>query len=128
MRAIVAAPAPHDVQSLQSFLGMANFYCRFVPNLSSLLAPLNHLLKVNIAWQWSHDCEHAFVTVKKFLSASPVLTHYRNDLPLVLEVDASLYGIGGCLFHVFENGDKKSVYFVSRSLLPAEKNYSQIDR
>ena len=128
VRAIVAAPAPHDVQSLQSFLGMVNFYCRFVPNLSSLLAPLNHLLKVNIAWQWSHDCEHAFVTVKKFLSASPVLTHYRNDLPLVLEVDASPYGIGGCLFHVFENGDKKPVYFVSRSLLPAEKNYSQIDR
>ena len=101
--------------------GMVNFYCRFLPNLSSLLAPLNRLLKDKVQWDWSEDCTHAFATIKKHLSASLVLTHYRNDLPLVL-------GIGGCLFHILDNGQKKPVYFVSRSLLPAEKNCSQIDR
>ena len=127
MRAIVAASAPHDILSLQSFLGMVNFYCRFVPNLSSLLAPLNRLLKKKVQWDWSEDCAHAFATIKKHLSVLPVLTHYRNDLPLVLEVDTSPYGIWGCLLHILEDGQKKPVYCVSLSLLPAEKNYSQID-
>ena len=125
--AIVAASVPHDILSLQSFLGMVNFYCRFVPNLPSLLAPMNRLLKDKVQWDWSEDCAHAFTIMKKHLSASPVLTHYRNDLPLVLEVDASPYGIGGCLFHILPDGQKKPVYFVSRSLLPAKKNYGQID-
>ncbi len=62
------------------------------------------------------------------MSSSPLLVHYSNDLPLVLETDASPYGIGGCLFHVSESGEKRPVYFVSRSLTSAEKNYSQIDR
>ena len=128
IRAIVAASAPHDILSLQSFLGMINFYCRFVPNLSSLLAPLNRLLQDIVQWDWFEDGAHAFAPIKKHLSASPVLTHNRNDLLLVLEVNASPYGIGGCLFHLLEDGQKKPIYIVSRSLLPAEKNYSQIDR
>ena len=57
-----------------------------------------------------------------------MLTHNRNDLLLVLEVNPSPYGIGGCLFPILEDGKKKPIHFVSRSLLPAEKNYSQIDR
>ena len=99
-----------------------------MPNLPSLLAPMNRLLKDKVQWDWSEDCAHAFTTIKKHLSASPVLTHSRNDLLLVLEVDAPPYGIGGCLFHILPDGQKKPVYFISRSLLPAEKNYSQIDR
>ena len=67
-----------------------------MPNLSSLLAPLNSLLKDKVQWDWSEDCAHAFATIKKHLSASLVLTDYRNDLPLVL-------GIGGCLFHIQVN-------------------------
>ena len=75
VRTFVAASAPHDILSLQSFLGMVNFYCRFVPNLPSLLAPLNRLLKDKVQLEWSEDCAHALATIKKHLSASPVLTH-----------------------------------------------------
>ena len=127
VQAIVEASVPRDVQSLQPFLGLVNFYGRFVPNLSTVLHPLHNLLQKGTAFEWSTEGADAFQTVKKLLAESPILTHYSQDLPLVLEVDASPYGIGGCLFHVTDSG-KKPVYFVSRSLTAAECNYSQIDR
>ena len=128
VRAIVDAPAPHDVQSLQSFLGLVNFYCRFIPNLSSLLHPLHALLRKDVPWVWSDECQQVFSTIKQQFLSSPCLVHYSNDLPLLLEVDTSPYGIGSCLYHVSESGEKLPLYFVSRSLTSAERNYSQIDR
>eukprot|EP00117_Sycon_ciliatum_P011888 scpid44158/ scgid13167/ Uncharacterized protein K02A2.6 len=107
---------------------MVNFYCRFVPSLSTMLHPLHCLLKKGTVWLWSAECQSAFDSVKDALTSSPILTHYQNDLPVVLEVDASPCGIGGCLFHIDEQGEKKPIYFVSRALTAAEKNYSQIDR
>ena len=125
--AIVDASPPHDVQYLQSFLGLLNFYCRFLPNLSTLLHPLHRLLQKGVKWEWTTEQSDAFSSIKQMMAAAPILTHYRHDLPLILEVDASPYGVGGCLFHDLPEG-KRPVYFVSRSLTAAEKNYSQIDR
>ena len=93
-----------------------------------MLSPLHKLLQKGVKFSWSAECEQAFQRVKDSLASSPVLMHYSNDLPVVLEVDASPYGVGGCLFHITEGGQKKPIYFVSRALTSAEKNYSQIDR
>ena len=128
VNAIFNAPIPTDVSSLQSFLGLVNFYGRFVQNLSCVLHPLHELLKKNVKWKWTPKCQDAFDEVKRKLSSSPLLVHYDPKLPVVLDVDASPYGIGGCLSHVMPDGSKRPVYFVSRALASAEKAYGQIEK
>ena len=93
MEAIAKAPRPKDQQQLKSFLGLLQYYGKFLSNLSSLLHPLNNLLKSNSKWSWSKGCELAFKAAKERLMAAPVLAHYDPKLPLRLAGDASNYGI-----------------------------------
>ena len=128
VEAIVNAPAPESVQSLQSFLGMVNFYGRFIENLSSLLSPFYALLKKGCTWKWSADCQASFEEVKRKLADSPVLMHFDPQLHVVVEADASPYGIGACLSHVLPDESRRPVFFVSRALTSAERSYSQVDK
>ena len=60
VKAIVAAPAPRNVQELRSFLGLLNYYSKFIQNLSlSIIHPLNQLLQHDVTWKWSDDCAKA---------------------------------------------------------------------
>ncbi|KAI7789894.1 hypothetical protein IRJ41_014004, partial [Triplophysa rosa] len=92
--AIVKAPAPENVTELRSFLGLLNYYGKFVPHLSTLLHPLHRLLQANEKWQWSVHCEQAFNACKQRLLQSKWLAHYDPKTPLRLACDASPYGIG----------------------------------
>ena len=65
IRAIRDAPAPSNVHQLKSFLGLINFYAKFLPNLSTLLAPLHCLLQKNRSWSWGADQQHAFKQAKQ---------------------------------------------------------------
>jgi len=126
--AIVDAAEPADVSQLQSFLGLVNFYSRFIPNSSQLMFPLNQLLQKGVKWEWSEQCKKSFEDIKSVLSSSSVLAHYDPSKPLVLECDASPHGIGACLLQQDSQGNFRPVVYVSRSLAPAERNYSQIER
>ena len=57
---LLEAPIPTSVQQLRSFLGLVNYYSKFIPNLATILHPFNALLKKNAQWKWSEECEHAF--------------------------------------------------------------------
>ena len=127
VRAIVDAPQPKDVTQLKSFLGMLNYYGKFLPNLSTQLAPLYSLLKKNSRWFWGAEQRNAFKQAKSMLTSSCVLTHYDASKPLILACDASPYGVGAVLSHQVGDDDLP-IAFTSRSLAPAEKNYSQIDK
>ena len=107
---------------------MVNFYGRFIENLSSLLSPLYALLKKGCTWKWSADCQASFEEVKRKLADSPVLMHFDPQLPVVVEADASPYGIGACLSHVLPDESRRPVFFVSRALTSAERSYSQADK
>ena len=61
-------------------------------------------------------------------SSSNVLVHYDPSLPVILENDASQYGIGAVIFHRFPNGDERPNAYATRSLNLFEKNYSQIEK
>lgn len=113
---------------LKAFLGLLNYYGKFVPNLSTLLAPLHRLLQKSSAWTWGPDQQKAFDCVKQILSSDRVLAHYDPSLPLILACDASPYGVGAVLSHRLTDGTEKPVAFASRSLGPAEKRYSQLDK
>lgn len=128
LEAITAIPVPRDVTQLKSFLGLINYYGRFIPNLSTILHPLHALLKKNTQWYWDSHCDSAFQTAKKALLSKRVLAHYEEGRPLVLSVDSSSYGIGAILVHRYENGEERPVSCASRTLCDSEKNFSQLDK
>ena len=121
-------PAPEGSTQLRSFIGMAQYYARFMPNLATELAPLHHLLKKDVPWQWTETEQDAFEKVKSLLLKDNVLVHYDPDLPLVLASDSSSYGLGAVLSHVMPDGSERPIAYASRSLSVREKKYAQIEK
>ena len=126
--AVENAPLPQNVQQLRSFLGLLNYYRKFLPNLATIVKPLNDLLQKGKKWSWSSTCTQAVRTAKQLLTASNVLTHYDPTLPLKLAADASQYGLGAVISHVLPGGEERPIAFASRSLSKSEQNYAQIDK
>ena len=128
IKAIRNAPKPESVSELKSFLGLLSYYSRFLPNATSTLTPLYSLLQSNKKWAWSSKEQAAFDTAKGMLHSTSLLVHYDTTKPLILACDASPYGVGAVLSHMMEDGSEKPVAFASRTLTPAEKNYSQLEK
>ena len=124
---IVKAPYPETREELISFLGMIQYYSRYLPNLHNVIEPLNRLRSKSVPWHFDETEKHAFDKLKNLISSDRVLTFYDPDLPLRLDCDASSVGVGAVLSHVIDGVDRP-IEFVSRTLKPAERNYSQIER
>ncbi|XP_055701692.1 uncharacterized protein K02A2.6-like [Phlebotomus papatasi] len=127
IEAIVKAPAPTNVKELQAFLGLLNYYRRFIPDLSGKLTCLYHLLKQGEKFVWSDECQKVFEESKKLLTKDTVLELFDPEKEIVLTTDASPYGVSAVLSHVVD-GIEKPVIFISSVLSDAEKNYSQLHR
>ncbi|XP_063923679.1 uncharacterized protein K02A2.6-like [Zophobas morio] len=128
VKALTQMKQPTNKVELQSFLGFVNFHGKFIPNVSSRANPLYKLLRKNSRWHWNKQCQKSFEWIKGEIKSAKVLMHYNQKLPLGLACDASSTGVGACIFHILENGDRRPIAFASRSLNSAEKNYSQIDK
>ncbi len=128
IKAIQEAPQPKNLSELKSFLGLLNYYGKFLPNLSSTLTPLYNLLKKEKSWCWGNDQRKSFEAAKKALQADTLLVHYDPMKPLLLACDASSYRIGSVLSHVMDSGEERPVAYASRTLSSAEKNYSQLEK
>ena len=126
--AILLAPTPKNQQELRSFLGLVYYYGKFIPNLSTLVHPLNELLKVGKSWRWTPDCKNAFTAAKEKLSQAPILAHFDPSVPLRLAGDASAYGIGAVLSHLYHDGTERPIAYASRTLTPSERNYTQLEK
>eukprot|EP00731_Ephydatia_muelleri_P000397 Em0001g397a len=127
-RAIVDAPVPEDISQLKSFLGLVNYYSKFLPCLADTLAPLYKLLTKHQPWSWGADQAAAFQKAKFQLTSDVLLVHFDPSKKIALSCDASPYGIGVVLSHLQEDGSDRPIAYASRSLAPAEKNYSQIEK
>ena len=103
VEAILKAPRPLDELQLRSFLGLLHYYGKFMSNLSSLLHPLNQLLKSHSPWKWTQQCDKAFQQAKDKLVKAPVLTHYDPTKKLKLATAASAYGIGAVFSHTYDD-------------------------
>ena len=123
VNAIKLAPQPENVSQLRAYLGLVNYYSKFVPNLSQTLSPLNKLLKKNEKWAWGQEQDKAFQKSKDIISSDNLIIHFDPTKNLTLTCDASPDGIGAVLSH-----DELPIAFASRSLNQAERNYSQLDR
>ncbi|GBG72553.1 hypothetical protein CBR_g12123 [Chara braunii] len=103
MAAIKDWPTPHTLTELRSFLGLANYYRKFVRNFSAIAA-LRRLLKKEAIWQWDKDYTSALKRLKRALIEYPVLKVVDPSLPFVVTTDASQYGIGAVLQQDDGNG------------------------
>ena len=117
------ATKPKNIKELRSFLGLINYYRKFLPNLALILEPLNSLLRGNQKYVWTSACDQSFEIVKKLLTTTQVLAHYDADLPVTLATDASAYGVGTVLSHVGKDENERPIAYASRTLSKAESNY-----
>ena len=123
-KAILQAPAPKNTTELRAFLGLINYYGKFLPNLSMVLTPL----RSNTRWSWKTEQSRAFEDAKNLLRSPRVLIHYDSSRPLVLSCDASSYGVGAVLSHVMEDNTERPIAFASRTLAKAETNYAHLEK
>ena len=86
------------------------------------------MFRHNVKWKGTKKENDAFCALKDRLSTAPVLTHFRSDLPLRLDIDASNYGIGAVISPIMPNGEERPIAFASRTLSKCECNYAQIEK
>ena len=142
--ALTSWPEPTTLRELKSFLGFAGYYRRFVKDFSTIVRPLNKLsegyiplkslrkmktkpanvlnMSSKIDKKWDNNCQIAFDKIKQCLTSSPVLGYADLSSPFILHTDASLTGIGACLYQ--KQGDTvKVIAYASRGLNKSEMNY-----
>jgi hypothetical protein len=89
-------PAPIQKKDLQSFIGFANYYRRFIRNFTEIVLPLNRLTG-DVPWEWTPDCQTAFDQIKAMIASDEVLTMPRDEGQFRVESDASYYALGSIL-------------------------------
>ncbi|KAJ7991327.1 hypothetical protein DPEC_G00296170 [Dallia pectoralis] len=125
--AISAVPNPTTASQLASFLGMTAYYMRFLPQYSSVTAPLRMLLRQDAPWTWTSECQAGFDELKRLLTTSPILAPFQLDCPTFVTCDASAVALGAVLSQLHD-GAERPVAFASRALSPTEQKYSVGER
>ncbi|KAL4124847.1 hypothetical protein PRIC2_008441 [Phytophthora ramorum] len=128
VRVINEWPTPSNVKELRQFLGLATYLCKYVSNYAGKIRPLSQLLKKEAAWEWTADCQQAFEAVKQGLTEAPILAVADQDRPFHVVCDASDFAIGCALMQLDHEGRDRVVYYQSRQLKPAERNYPVHDK
>lgn len=124
-KAIEVWEKPTSKKELQSFLGLVNYYRRFIRNCSKVAKPLTDLTK-NVPFVWSSQADEAFQELKKAVTSAPVLRQFCPTAAVSITTDASKYAIGGVMEQELEDG-YHLVAFVLRTLNSAEQNYAAHD-
>ena len=120
--------APPCVKDLQSFLGFANFYRRFIANYSKVVAPITKLTGKDTPWTWGTEQKRAFQGLKASFTSAPILLHFDYEKATVVETDASDYVAAGVLSQPDDKGVLRPVAFFSEKHSPAECNYEIYDK
>ena len=114
------------IKDVESFLGFANFYQRFIHNFSHTARPLNKL-KGKKEWKWEKEHQEAFEEFKEKITSQPVLSLPRREGKFRVEMNASGYAIGGVLSQE-QDGKWKPIASLSRTMQSAERNYEIYDK
>ena len=117
-------PVPTTAKGVRSFLGLANYYRRFVNKFSQVSAPLRALLKADAAFKWTEECQQAFDELKQRLINAPILVLPDFKRPFVLTTDASTTGIAYILGQRDDEGREHVVAYGGRGLKPNETRWS----
>ena len=127
VKAIIEWPRPKSVHNVQSFLGLASYYRRFVRGFSEMARPLTHMTRAGVEWEWSEAQHQAFNRLKLALMTAPVLKLPDFERQFVVTTDASDAAVGASLEQDFGNG-LQPVAFANRKLNDAEMRYSAYEQ
>lgn len=127
LSAIQDYPVPRSVKEVQAFLGIANYYRKFVKDFAKIAGPLHELTKRGLKFYWSDDCQLAFNTLRQALTQAPILAQPDFISEFTLATDASDHSLGSVLGQI-QDGREIVTAYGGRSLLSAEKNYSVTEK
>ena len=127
VEALNKIPIPRDVPRLRAFLGLANYYRRFVRNFSVIAKPLTQLTRTGQDWKWEPAQDAAFEALKKALGSAPVLRRPDTRRPFQLHTDWSMLGLGAVLTQKDDDGKEYVIAYASRSNNDAEAKYSSYE-
>ena len=127
VKAIKEMKEPGNVAELRRFLGMMNYLGSYVPNLSSIVRPLNDLLKKDTTWTWGQPQKQAFNNVKYLLITTPTLSYYDKNKPVTVAADSSSFGLGAFIYQTSDS-QIHPIAYASRTLTASEQRYAQIEK
>ena len=116
-------PIPTSKREVQQFLGLANYYRRFVGNFATIAKPLHKLTEKTVKFDWNTDCQAAFEELRQRLVTAPILAFPDLNQPFILDTDASDTGVGAVLSQVDDEGRERVIAYASKVLSKAERRY-----
>ena len=129
VQSVLAMKPPTNVKQVQQFLGVVNWFRKFLPHYSTTAAPLYALTHKDTEWKWDEKCDAAFAELKTALTQAPILVLPDPRQPFVLMTDASNYQIGAVVMQRLP-GDTTlhPVLYMSKTLDKAQVNYATIEK
>ena len=121
--AVLNWPVPRNLRQSRAFVGLCQYYRRFVPNFSETAKPLHDLTRKGAQFQWTSECQRAFDNLKAALSDASVLALPRDEGKFILDCDASDQGIGAVLSQV-QDGEERPICYASQLYNKHERNYN----
>lgn len=125
--AVKEFPTPKCEKDIQSFLGLAGYYRRFIKDFSKIARPLSQLLRKDNLFEWTQTQNNAFNELKESLTTPPVLIYPDFTKSFLLTTDASNYAIGAIISQG-PIGRDLPIAYASRTLNSAERNYSTTEK
>ncbi|CAN6459259.1 unnamed protein product [Victoria cruziana] len=128
-KAIIDMPHPKTLTELRSLQGRIQSIRRFISNLAMRCEPFNHLLRKGVKFEWGQECQNSFERIKAYLLNPPVLKPPVLGKPLLLYITVKESACGGFLAQ-YEEGNRieHAIYYVSKTFIQHEKNYSLIEK
>ncbi len=118
---------PKQVKKVQAFLELMNYYWKFVPNYARIAEPLTQLMHKNEKWHWDKKQKNAFHALKESFNETAHLRIPNSTCKKILEIDASNFTVGACLYQIKDEQQKLIAYW-SRKLSGSEKRYEVHDK
>lgn len=116
-------PAPKDAKGVARFIGMVNYFHKFIPGFADIAAPLNRLRKKGVKFLWESEQHEAFLKLKQLVANPPLLAMADFNKPFVVQTDASSLAVAAVLLQDTDFG-RKPIAYASRTLTEQEKKFS----
>ena len=128
VRAVKECGTPESKTAVRSFLGMIRYLAKFIPNYSTLTAPLRRLTQKEVKFKWSDVEQKAFDNLKGAITDKETMSYFNPELPIILRREASYHeGLSAALFQKTTKGIQP-VHYISRTMTETEKKYSQTEK
>ena len=128
IKAIMEMPPPRNLRELRGLQGRLAYIRRFISNLSGRCQPFTRLMRKDVPFVWDDACQNALSSIKEYLLKPPVLMAPIKGKPLILYIAALERSLGAMLAQNNEEGKENALYYLSRTLVGAEQNYTPIEK